>query len=132
HRLAAYVVARGGDAPAPAELRRFLRTRLPETLIPTSFRTLAALPLGPTGKLDRAALPAPESQVTTSRPPQGAVENAVALAWEHLLGRPIGAEDDFFAAGGQSLIAAQLGAHLAERFSVELPLAVLFEHPTIA
>jgi len=67
-----------------------------------------------------------------SRAPQGATEHAVALAWEHLLGRPVGAEDDFFAAGGQSLVAAQLGARLAERFGVELPLPVLFERPTVA
>ena len=138
HRLAGYIVprgargARGARGPAPAELRRFLRRTLPETLIPTSFVTLAALPLGPTGKLDRAALPAAEPAVTASRPPRGTVEHAVALAWEHLLGRPMGADDDFFAAGGHSLLAAQLGAHLAERFAVELPLAVLFERPTIA
>ena len=131
-RLAAYLVARGPGAPPPVELRRFLRTTLPETLIPTSFLTVDALPLGPTGKLDRAALPAPQPMGTTSRPPHGTVEHAVALAWEHLLGRPMGAEDDFFAAGGQSLLAAQLGARLAERFAVELPLVVLFERPTIA
>ncbi|HMG54513.1 MAG TPA: condensation domain-containing protein, partial [Kofleriaceae bacterium] len=131
-RLAAYVVARGAGAPDPGELRRFLRTRLPEPLIPTAFVALAALPLGPTGKLDRAALPVPEPAPIASRPPHGAIEHAVALAWEQLLGRPVGAEDDFFAAGGQSLLAAQLGARLTEHFAVELPLAVLFERPTVA
>jgi amino acid adenylation domain-containing protein len=131
-RLTGYLVARGATAPPPDELRRFLRTTLPETWIPTAWQTLAALPLGPTGKLDRAALPAPPPMVIASRPPHGAVEHAVALAWEQLLGRPLGAEDDFFAAGGQSLLAAQLGARLSERFAVELPLGVLFERPTIA
>ncbi|HKE19752.1 MAG TPA: amino acid adenylation domain-containing protein [Kofleriaceae bacterium] len=132
HRLTAYLVARGTSAPSPAELRRQLRTRLPEPLVPTAFVTLPALPLGPTGKLDRAALPAPQPAPVASRPPHGAIEQAVALAWEQLLGRPVGAEDDFFAAGGQSLLAAQVGARLVERFAVELPLAVLFERPTIA
>jgi hypothetical protein len=130
-RLAGYVVARGA-APAPAELRRFLRARLPEPLVPTAFVVLDALPLGPTGKLDRAALPVPPQAPIASRPPHGAIEHAVALAWEQLLGRPVGAEDDFFAVGGQSLLAAQLGARLTEHFGVELPLAMLFERPTIA
>ena len=131
-RLTAYVVPRGAAAPSAAELRRSLRTRLPEPLIPTAFVTLGALPLGPTGKLDRAALPAPPPAVVDSRAPQGAFELAVALSWEQLLGRPVGAEDDFFAAGGQSLLAAQVGARLAERFGVDVPLPVLFERPTIA
>ena len=130
-RLTAYIVTRG-TAPAVAELRRSLRTRLPEPLIPTAYVTLPALPLGPTGKLDRAALPAPPPAVIESRAPQGAFELAVALSWEQLLGRPVGAEDDFFAAGGQSLLAAQVGARLAERFGVDVPLPVLFERPTIA
>jgi amino acid adenylation domain-containing protein len=132
NRLAAYVVARAGGELAPGDLRRHLRTRLPETLIPTAFVALAALPLGATGKVDRAALPAPALGAATSRAPGTAVEHAVALAWEQVLGRPVGADDDFFAAGGQSLIAAQLGARLAERFAVELPLPVLFERPTVA
>jgi amino acid adenylation domain-containing protein len=131
-RLVAYVVARGGERPLSDELRPFLRARLPEPLIPTAFVALAALPLGPTGKVDRAALPAPAMAPIASRLPAGAFEHAVALAWEQLLGRPVGAEDDFFAAGGQSLLAAQLGARLTEHFAVELPLAVLFERPTIA
>src|SRR5262249_40446675 len=127
-----FVVLRDEAKLDARELRRFLRTSLPETLIPTSFMQLPALPLGPTGKVDRRALPAPVETVIESRPPQGAVEHAVALAWEQLLGRPVGAEDDFFAVGGQSRIAAQLGARLGERFDVELPLGVLFERPTVA
>ncbi len=138
-RLVAHVVTRVDPLRASrsspldiAALRRRLRARLPETMIPTSFVELDALPLGPTGKVDRAALPVSVQLAVASRPPQGATEQAVALAWEHLLGRPVGAEDDFFAAGGQSLVAAQLGARLAQRFGVELPLPVLFEHPTVA
>src|SRR6185437_15756273 len=130
-RLVAHVVASARvDA---GELRRRLRARLPEPLIPTSFVMLDALPLGPTGKIDRAALPAsPPLAPIASRAPAGATEHAVALAWEHVLGRPVGAEDDFFAAGGESLLAALLGARLAERFGVEPPLSVLFERPTVA
>jgi amino acid adenylation domain-containing protein len=130
-RLVGYVVARGAE-PEPAELRRFLRARLPEPLVPTAFVMLDALPLGLTGKLDRAALPAPPPVPIASRPPHGAIEHAVALAWEQLLGRPVGADDDFFTAGGQSLLAAQLGARLTEHFGVELPLAMMFERPTVA
>jgi amino acid adenylation domain-containing protein len=114
------------------ELRRFLRARLPETLIPTSLAALDELPLGPTGKIDRARLPQPSFSGSASRAPQGPLEQAVALVWEQVLGRACGAEDDFFAVGGESLLAAQLGARLGERFGVELPLPVLFERPTVA
>ncbi len=132
-RLVAHVVPRQAVRIDASELRRRLRDRLPEPLIPTSFVVLDALPLGPTGKIDRAMLPAsPPVAPSTSRAPNGATEHAVALAWEPVLGRPVGAEDDFFAAGGESLLAALLGARLAERFGVEPPLAMLFERPTIA
>ncbi|HEY1816138.1 MAG TPA: condensation domain-containing protein [Kofleriaceae bacterium] len=132
-RLVAHVVVAPGARIDAHELRRRLRARLPEPLIPTSFVEMAALPLGPTGKIDRAALPpSPPPAPISSRAPSGATEHAVALAWEHVLGRPVGAEDDFFAAGGESLLAALLGARLAERFGVEPPLSVLFERPTVA
>ena len=130
-RLVAYIVARG-SCDAAASCAGACARGCPRPMIPTSFVALDALPLGPTGKVDRAALPALAPIAVASRPPQGAIEHAVALAWELLLGRPVGAEDDFFAAGGQSLLAAQLGARLAERFGVELPLPVLFERPTVA
>ena len=130
-RLVAHVVARGNDRFDAGELRRRLRARLPETMIPTAFVAMPALPLGPTGKVDRAALPA-IAVAAPSRAPETATEHAVALAGELLLGIPVGAENDVFAAGGQSLVAAQLGARLAERFGVELPLPVLFERPTVA
>jgi hypothetical protein len=131
-RLAAYVVPNPGGRIDARELRRFLRAKLPDTLIPTSIVPIDALPLGPTGTLDRSALPIPQPAAIDSRPPQTAVEHAVAHAWEQLLGKAVGAEDDFFAAGGRSLLAAQLGTRLSERFDVEIPLAVLFEHPTVA
>jgi amino acid adenylation domain-containing protein len=131
-RLVAHLVPRPRARLDHAELRRFLRARLPETMIPTSLVAVDQLPLGPTGKVDRARLPQPSFTGAASRAPHGAVEHAVALVWEQLLGHAPGAEDDFFAAGGQSLLAAQLGARLGERFGVELPLPVLFERPTIA
>jgi amino acid adenylation domain-containing protein len=131
-RLVAHVVQRPGGKLEASELRRRLRAQLPETMIPTSIVAVAELPLGATGKVDRDALPAVAVGVASSRAPASASEHAVALAWEQLLGHPVGAEDDFFAAGGQSLVAAQLGARLAERFGVELPLPVLFERPTVA
>jgi non-ribosomal peptide synthetase component F len=132
-RLVAHVVPAGGGRIDAGELRRRLRARLPEPMIPTAFVALDALPLGPTGKIDRAALPEiPMVAPIASRAPNNATEHAVALAWEHVLGHPVGAEDDFFAAGGESLLAALLGARLAERFGVEPPLGVLFERPTVA
>ncbi len=132
-RLVAHVVPADGGRIDAGELRRRLRARLPEPMIPTAFVAMGALPLGPTGKIDRAALPEiPMVAPIASRAPNNATEHAVALAWEHVLGHPVGAEDDFFAAGGESLLAALLGARLAERFGVEPPLGVLFERPTVA
>ncbi|MFN0245622.1 MAG: condensation domain-containing protein, partial [Kofleriaceae bacterium] len=131
-RLAAHIVCRHGaplDAPA---LRRFLRGQLPEPWIPTLMASVPTLPLGPTGKIDRAALPPILEVACASRAPAGDLELAVASEWELILGRRVGAEDDFFAAGGESLTAAQLGARLGERFGLDVPLTTLFERPTVA
>ncbi|MFE3031376.1 amino acid adenylation domain-containing protein [Streptomyces canus] len=136
-RLAAYLVPvdQGEGIPAPADLRAFLRRSLPEYMVPSVFTELAALPLTPNGKLDRAALPAPD----TARPelgvfvaPAGATEELLAGIWAQLLGADqIGALDGFFELGGHSLLATQVISRIREVFGAEVPLAALFEHPTL-
>ncbi|HEU4768416.1 MAG TPA: phosphopantetheine-binding protein, partial [Pyrinomonadaceae bacterium] len=118
-------------------LRSFLKTRLPEHLVPSSFVILDQLPLLPNGKIDRRALPAPEA-VRPDLPqsftaPRTKVEQALAGVWSDLLGLPqTGIHDNFFDLGGHSLLTTQLISRVRELFKVELPLRQVFQQPTIA
>jgi len=136
-RLVGYVVAGGEPAPTVGELRSYLRQRLPEYMVPTGFVYLERLPLSPSGKVERRALPAPEGQ----RPelereyvaPRDEVERELAAICGELLGVDrVGVYDSFFELGGHSLLATQLISRVREVFGVELPLRTLFEHPTVA
>ncbi|HKH46385.1 MAG TPA: amino acid adenylation domain-containing protein, partial [Thermoanaerobaculia bacterium] len=140
-RLAAVYTAGEGGAPSSGELRHFLARRLPAYMVPSQFEVLAALPLTPSGKVDRRALPAllaaggaaEGERHEEHMPPRGPVEEMLAGIWEEILGRErVGAEDNFFALGGHSLLATQLVSRMRAAFGVELPLRVVFEHPTVA
>ncbi|NUR21930.1 condensation domain-containing protein, partial [Frateuria sp.] len=133
-RLVAYLVS---DAPLDeAALRTRLRERLPEYMLPQHVVVLAALPLLPNGKVDRARLPAPTlaaqpSGVRTG--PRDELEQQVALAMAAVLGgHEPGIDEDFFEQGGHSLLAAQLVARLNRELSLALPLRSVFEAPTVA
>ncbi|HEY3570077.1 MAG TPA: amino acid adenylation domain-containing protein, partial [Thermoanaerobaculia bacterium] len=130
--LAAYLVAAG--TPAAAELRDFLRRALPEYMIPPAFVTLESLPLTPSGKVDRKALPAPEAGRAEAAhlEPEGPVEELVAGIWAEVLHRErVGAEESFFDLGGHSLLATQVVSRLRVALGIELPLRSLFEAPTV-
>jgi len=117
------------------ELRDQLQQRLPEYMIPSSFVLLDKLPLTPTGKLDRRALPVPALRADSAAAvaPRDRLELQLVQLWEELLTvRPIGVTDPFFALGGHSLLAVRLMARLRELTGVALPIATLFRHPTIA
>ncbi|MEO6463283.1 MAG: non-ribosomal peptide synthetase, partial [Candidatus Eisenbacteria bacterium] len=138
-RLVAYVVSREGcdGAPTPAALREFVAARLPEVMVPAHFVTLAALPLTPSGKLDRRLLPLPETTHLVGSspfvPPRPGREEELASLWAGLLGAPrVGSGDDFFELGGHSLVAVRLLSRIRERFGVELPLRAVFAAPTLA
>ena len=118
-------------------LRRFLHERLPDYMIPSAFVVLDALPLTANGKIDRKALPAPDS----ARPelaaaylaPRNEVEETLAGIWAEVLGlQRVGVQDNFFELGGHSLLATQVASRLRQTFEVELPLRLLFEEPTLA
>jgi enterobactin synthetase component F len=129
-RLVAYVVpADGYDATA---LRAHAAARLPEGWLPAAYVTLDALPVNSSGKLDRAALPAPDYATAGGRPPGTEAERRVAALFAEVLQVPApGAEDDFFALGGHSLLAVELMLRLREAFGWDPGLGALFEHPSV-
>ena len=136
-RLVAYIVPHPEQTITTDELRRFLKQKLPDYMIPGAFVFLDTLPLTPNGKIDRNALPAPDS----SRPnleetfvaPRTPTEQELADIWTSVLKlEKIGVGDNFFNLGGHSLLATQIISRVRQTFSIELPLRVLFEAPTIA
>ncbi|HYG62677.1 MAG TPA: condensation domain-containing protein, partial [Thermoanaerobaculia bacterium] len=135
-RLVAYVA--GDLEPGTAEeLRRSLRERLPEHMVPAALVTLTALPLTPNGKVDRRALlatAAPEWRSPAGhRAPRTQVEEVLAGTWAELLGlERVGAGDHFFNLGGHSLLATQAMSRLRSAFGIEMPLRELFEAPRLA
>jgi len=136
-RLVAWIVPReGAEAPAAADLRAFLRDRLPEPLLPAAFASLSALPLTPSGKVDRQALAEPAE----TRPdhvayaePQSALERTIAGIYGELLrvGR-LGLHDNFFDLGGHSLLIVRAHQRLKEALGREIPVVDLFRFPTVA
>ncbi len=119
------------------ELRAFLRHGLPEYMVPALFQSLAALPLTPSGKVDRRALPALEragsAGSAASAPPATEVERALAELWRGLLGvEHVGRDDDFFALGGHSLLATRLASRLRDRFQRDLSAQLVFHFPTLS
>jgi amino acid adenylation domain-containing protein len=132
--LRAHRIARLGP-----DLRRHAEERLPASMVPSTFTILDHLPLTPSGKVDRRALPAFSESLQSLQslqsfsPPRSPLEETVAALFADLLGRaPIGIHDDFFALGGHSLLATQLASRLRSTLAVEIPLRQVFEEPTVA
>ncbi len=140
HLIGYVTPAEGHDAAAlrPALLRDYLAKRLPDYLVPTGFKALGQLPLKASGKIDHAALPAPERDARgPATPPRGPIDERLAEIWTQLLpvdstSGEIGREDSFFALGGNSLLAAHLVFRIGETFGVELGLATFYDTPTLA
>ncbi|MFY0567371.1 amino acid adenylation domain-containing protein [Archangium lansingense] len=134
-RLVAYVAGRGGAAAVDTEaLNARLREKLPEYMVPSAIVVLDALPLNPNGKVDRKALPAPKLERPKEEPvaPSTPTETEVAALFSELLRvEQVGAKDDLFKLGGNSLMATRVVARLRARFGVELPVRVLFQHSTV-
>ncbi|WP_369193175.1 amino acid adenylation domain-containing protein [Streptomyces djakartensis] len=115
-----------------AELRKFTAARLPDYMVPSAFVALGALPLGPTGKLDRSALPEPEFLGGTYREPRTEAEKIITAAYADVLGvERVGADDDFFAVGGDSLRSIQVVAR-ARAKGLDLTTREIFECRTAA
>ena len=134
-RLVAYVVAHQDCKPAISELRQFLKTKLPEYMVPSAFVILESLPLTPNGKVDRRALPKPDLDITLLEKyvaPRTPIEEMLALLWAQVLNLElVGIYDKFFELGGHSLLATQLVSRIRNIFKVELPLRELFASATV-
>jgi amino acid adenylation domain-containing protein len=133
-RLVAYVAAGDESAPSSAALRVSLQTRLPDYMIPSAFVSLPALPLTPTGKIDRRHLPAPQAmrEDGSLAIPRDALESDLVAIWEEVLEtRPVGVTDNFFELGGDSLLAVRLMSEIERRMGRELPLSALLRGGTI-
>ena len=134
-RLVAYLLP-GANQPDVDELRRLLKTRLPPFMVPSSLVVLESFPVNANGKLDRAALPAPDG--TGARlggsyaPPETPVQHALASIWAEVLSiDAVGIDDNFFDVGGHSLLAVKMLSRVQGAFGLEIHLSSLFERPTI-
>ena len=133
-RLVAYVVPANAATPVDAAgLKAALAAVLPSYMMPNAFVTLTALPRNANGKLDRAALPDPEFETRAFRAPATPVEEIVAGVFGDVLGADrIGRDDDFFAMGGNSLLATQVAARVGDALDTKVLVRSIFETPTVA
>jgi amino acid adenylation domain-containing protein len=133
-RLVAYVVAKD-KLLTISQLRQYLRQQLPEYMLPSAFVTLDSLPLTPNGKLDRKALPALDAEITRENKyvaPRTLIEIQLTQIWSQVLNiTSVGVRDNFFELGGHSLLAVRLMSRIQLQFQKNLPLAILFQSPTI-
>jgi surfactin family lipopeptide synthetase A len=135
-RLVAYFVTTQESALIAGELREFLKTKLPEYMVPSAFVMLKAMPQTPNGKVNRRALPAPDQAALAPTAkfaaPKDATESRLVQIWETVLGvRPIGVRYNFFELGGHSLVAVKLMNRVEQAFGKNLPIATLLQAPTI-
>ncbi|WNM39241.1 amino acid adenylation domain-containing protein [Micromonospora halotolerans] len=133
-RLAAWLVAEPGTELNVAVVRRTLRDRLPDYMVPTSLTVLDRLPLNANGKIDRAALPAAAAPPPpVRRPVASPAERLVARIWSEVLDlADVAADDDFFAVGGHSFAAVRAAGRLGEALRRDVPVRTVFEHPVLA
>lgn len=135
-RLVAYVALDPEQPATPAEMRRFTQQYLPDHMAPSFFVVLERMPLTPSGKIDRNALPSPDPSRREVEqafvPPTTETEKALAEIWSRVLTiDQVGVHDTFFHLGGHSLLATQVISRVRERFQIDAPLRLLFEQPTV-
>ncbi len=127
----------GDQAPSETILTDFLVERLPTHMLPASITLIASVPLTPAGKVDRIALlefQKAEQRIKTvsGSAPKGQFERRIAETWSDVLGVPVNRNDNFFALGGDSLLAVTLAYHVSEKINQHVPARLLFAAPTLA
>jgi amino acid adenylation domain-containing protein len=135
-RLVAYVVGHDHEEMQSDALKQFLKTKLPDYMVPSAWVNLVSLPHMPNGKIARAALPAPDAGPLDANvrfaAPRTEVEKTLARIWAEVLKlERVGIQDNFFDLGGHSLLATQVISRVRNAFNIEIPLRTLFESPTI-
>ncbi len=131
-RLVAWLVPAEGTRPPVGEIRAFLATRLPESMLPSHYVWIEALPLRLSGKVDVASLPGPGDLAEGHVPPRTELEQALARLWEEVLGTSgVGITDNFFDLGGHSLLAVRLVARMSALLGREIRCREFFSNPTI-
>jgi acyl-coenzyme A synthetase/AMP-(fatty) acid ligase/aryl carrier-like protein len=135
-RLVAYLLPQSEQAPTTTDLHNYMRQKLPENMIPSAFILLDEWPLSPNGKVDRRALPAPDTARPELKeafvPPRNPIEAMLASIWIDVLRlEQVGVHDNFFQLGGHSLLATQIVSRVRETLQVDLSLPQIFEAPTI-
>ncbi|HEU4869658.1 MAG TPA: amino acid adenylation domain-containing protein [Pyrinomonadaceae bacterium] len=136
NRLIAYVVANNGDLQT-AELRAFLKQRLAEYMVPSSFVVMDALPRTPNGKVDRRALPNADATRADDREvyiaPRSSMENVITNIWQELLKvEKVGVNDNFFGLGGHSLLLVHAQSKVTEALRVKISMVEMFKYPTVS
>jgi amino acid adenylation domain-containing protein len=134
-KLIAYIATRNVETLDLVALRAFLQTQLPQYMLPAQIVPIAEMPFTPSGKIDRRALPEPDAPQSGDAlaAPRTAVEERLAAMWASILKlESVGIHDNFFNLGGNSLLAFQLISRVRDEFNIELPLARVFETPTVA
>ncbi len=133
-RLVAYIIPNQESTPTISEIRRFLSTKLPQYIVPSSFVFLDSLPLTPNGKIDRRALPTPSNIINLDIfvEPRNQLEMQLVQIWSQILKvDKVGVQDNFFDLGGHSLLAPYLMAQIKQQFGKDVSLTSLFQNPTI-
>jgi acyl-CoA synthetase (AMP-forming)/AMP-acid ligase II/acyl carrier protein len=136
-KLVAYLSPATGTTIKLSEIRRFIREKLPEYMVPSAFVVLDEFPLNTNGKVDRTALPAPSTDRSEEEinyvSPTTNLEKVIASIWEEVLGvERVGLNDNFFDMGGHSLLVAKAHARLQEELSTNISLINLFRYPTVS
>jgi amino acid adenylation domain-containing protein len=133
--LVGYIAPVAGSMPTDEELCLWLRDRLPEFMVPSAYMIIDELPVNANGKIDTHALPEPEAAAIFApgkTQPETDTQKQLSLIWKDILDQDeIGIDDDFFALGGHSLLGMKLFTRIQKSFDLALPLATLFQSPTI-
>jgi hypothetical protein len=136
-RLIAYIVPRTGQAINAFDLKRHVRQKLPEPMVPATIVDIKEFPLTASGKVDRKRLPKPEGAksgvLESDKEPRTEIERFIAEVWqEHLQIANIGIEDNFFDPGGHSMMILPIHERLAARFGEQITVIDLFSYPSIS